>query len=74
MTNIRIAVANVNSEISFESSESPKDIKASIDKALASGGSLSLTDVKGREFLIPTEKIGFVEIGAPTERRVGFGK
>lgn len=74
MAHIRIAVSNVNSELSFESADSPKEVKAAIDKAIASGSTLALTDNKGREYLIPAEKIGYVEIGEQSERRVGFGK
>jgi hypothetical protein len=32
-----------------------------------------MTDVRGHEIVVPADKIGFVEIGQPTERRVGFG-
>lgn len=74
MAHIRIAVTNVTSEIAFESADKAKDVKAAVDKAIASGSVLSLTDSKGREYLIPAEKIGFVEIGEQSERRVGFGK
>lgn len=74
MAHVRIAVTNVNSEISFESADNPKDIKAAIDKAIASGSTLSLTDSKGREYIVPASSIGFVEIGEAAERRVGFGK
>jgi hypothetical protein len=74
MAHIRIAVTHVNSELAFESSQTPKEVKAAIDKALAAGATLSLTDIKGREYLIPAEKIGYIEIREQTERRVGFGK
>ena len=74
MAQVRIAVSDVASEISFESTDNPKEIKAAIDKALSSGSVLSLTDSKGREYLVPAAKIGYVEIGEQSERRVGFGK
>ena len=74
MAQVRIAVSDVASEIAFESGDSPKDIKAAIDKAISSGSTLSLTDTKGREFIVPAAKIGYFEIGEQTERRVGFGK
>ena len=74
MAHIRIAVSDVVSEIAFESADSPKDIKAAVDKAIAAGTTLSLTDNKGREYIVPAAKIGFVEIGEQSERRVGFGK
>ena len=73
MPHIRIAVANVNSELAFDSNQSAKEIKAAVDKALSSGATLSLIDSKGREYVIPAEKIGYVEIGEQSERRVGFG-
>ncbi len=74
MAHVRIAVTDVISEISFESADSPKDVKAAIDKAIAAGTTLALTDTKGREFIVPAAKIGYVEIGEQSERRVGFGK
>ena len=36
-------------------------------------GVLSLTDEKGRRFLVQATKIAYVEIGAADVRRVGFG-
>jgi hypothetical protein len=73
MSHIRIAVTNVSSELSFNTDQSSKEIKTAIDKAIKDGSTLSLTDVKGREFIVPAEKIGFIEIGEQSERRVGFG-
>ena len=73
MSHIRIAVTNVSSELSFNTDQSSKEIKTAIDKAIKEGTVLSLTDVKGREFIVPAEKIGFIEIGEQSERRVGFG-
>lgn len=34
---------------------------------------LSLTDERGRRFLVSVAKIAYVEIGAADARRVGFG-
>ena len=36
-------------------------------------GVLSLTDEKGRLFLVQISRIAYVEIGAADGRRVGFG-
>ena len=74
MSHIRIAVTNVASEISFDSNQSSKEIKSAVDAAIANGATLSLVDVKGREFLVPAANIGFIEIGEQAERRVGFGQ
>ncbi|MFM8620752.1 MAG: DUF3107 domain-containing protein [Candidatus Nanopelagicaceae bacterium] len=74
MAHVRIAVTDVISEISFEAADNPKEIKTAIEKALAAGTVLALTDTKGREYVVPAAKIGYVEIGEQSERRVGFGK
>jgi hypothetical protein len=70
---VRIAIADITSELSFECESSPTDIKAAVAKALADNSLLSLTDIRGHEVIVPAARIGYVEIGQPTERRVGFG-
>jgi hypothetical protein len=70
---VRITVANVNSDINFESSLSAADIQSAVNAALKSGDALSLEDIRGRVVMVPADKIGFVEIGEQTDRRVGFG-
>jgi hypothetical protein len=70
---VRITVANVNSDINFESSLSAADIQSAVKAALKSGDALTLEDIRGRVVIVPADKIGFVEIGEQTDRRVGFG-
>ncbi len=70
---VRITVANVNSDINFESSLSAADIQSAVKAALKSGDALTLEDIRGRVVMVPADKIGFVEIGEQTDRRVGFG-
>jgi hypothetical protein len=70
---VRIAIINVNSELSFECPLTPEEIKSAVTAALSSSAPLVLSDVRGHEVIVPAEKIGYVEIGQPTERRVGFG-
>lgn len=70
---VRITVANVNSDVNFESSLSAADIQSAVNAALKSGEALTLEDIRGRVVMVPADKIGFVEIGEQTERRVGFG-
>ena len=45
---------------------------ALITKALDSSQPLILTDTRGRQYVVPASKIGSVEIGDISERRVGF--
>ena len=61
-------------EIVLESGQSPAEVEAIVADALKSvDGRLSLTDEKGRRFLVQSTKIAYVEIGAADVRRVGFG-
>lgn len=73
-TSVRIALANVGTDVAFESPQAPAEIKSAVAKSLSSSEPLVLNDVRGREFVIPADKIGFVEIGEQIERRVGFGQ
>jgi hypothetical protein len=70
---VRISITNVNSELSFECLLTPDEIRAAVNAALSASTPLVLTDVRGHEVIVPADKIGYVEIGQPTERRVGFG-
>ncbi len=70
---VRIAIADVASELSFECPSTLGEIRNAVSQALASGEPLVLSDLRGREIIVPSGKIGFVEIGEQSERRVGFG-
>ncbi len=70
---VRIAVADVSSELSFECPLTPVEIKSAVTAALAAGTPLVLSDIRGHEIVVPAAKIGYIEIGEPVERRVGFG-
>jgi hypothetical protein len=49
-------------------------LRSQVDAALAAGSTLWLTDRKGRQVGVPSEKLAYVEIGSPDdERRIGFG-
>jgi hypothetical protein len=70
---VRITVANVTSDINFESALAAADIQSAVNAAFKSGEALTLEDIRGRVVMVPADKIGFVEIGEQTDRRVGFG-
>ena len=49
-------------------------VREHVDAAFAAGGTLWLTDRRGRQFGVPVEKVAYVEIGSSQgARRVGFG-
>ena len=70
---VRIAVTSVASDIVFESAMSAVEIKSAVTEALLSGKPLTLCDTRGHEIIVPADKIGFVRVGEPASRRVGFG-
>ena len=70
---VRIAVTNVSTELSFECPSPVDEIRSAVTSSIAAGSPLVLSDVHGREIIVPADKIGFVEIGEQIDRRVGFG-
>ncbi|MFB2597758.1 DUF3107 domain-containing protein [Herbiconiux sp. P17] len=70
---IRIGIANSPRELSFESSQTPAEIEKAIATALTDGGThVSLSDNKGKLYLVPVASLSYVEIGSEESRRVGF--
>ena len=69
---IRIGVQHVGREVVLESEQTAEEVRALVDAALAAGSLLSLTDVKGRQVVVPGSIIGFVEIGAKKSGPLGF--
>ena len=74
---VRIGITQVARELLIElSDDTDRDtLRSSIDAAL--GGlvdTLTLTDRRGRDILVPAEKIAYIELGPATgDRRIGFG-
>jgi len=70
---IRIGIRDSGREISFESAQTAAEVEAAVAAVLEGGNNfLKLSDSKGRRFIIPTEALGYVEIGEEETRRVGF--
>lgn len=72
-TQVRITVANISSDLIFETNSSIADVKSAVTAALSAGTPLVLEDSRGHEIIVAGDKIGFVDIGVATDRRVGFG-
>lgn len=70
---VKIGVRDVAREVVLESTQTPEAVADLVAGAVAKGDLLRLTDEKGRLLIIPGALIGYVEIGAPETRRVGFG-
>ncbi len=69
---VKIGVQHAAREVALESAQQPDDVLAAVTEALSTGALLELTDERGRRVLVPGDKIAYVEVGEPVERRVGF--
>ena len=71
---VKIGITDSPRELVLSSAQTPVEVEELVAAALAQGsGLLSLTDEKGRRFLVNPNKVAYVEIGAADTRRVGFG-
>lgn len=70
---VKIGVNDSPREISLESEDTQDAVTAAVEKAIKDGGLLRLSDDRGRTVLVAGDKITYVEIGASSSRRVGFG-
>ncbi len=71
---VRIGVQHATRELVIDSAESTDAILAAVTAAVTGDASvLTLTDERGRQVLIPSDKLAYVEVGEPESRRVGFG-
>ncbi|MFM7542034.1 MAG: DUF3107 domain-containing protein [Actinomycetales bacterium] len=69
---IRISVSDQAREITVELAADRDEVLNTVKTAISQGEPLVLTDVRGRQFVIPAAKISSIEIGESAERRVGF--
>lgn len=70
---IKVGVTDIPRELVISSDQSQADVEKIVSAALAKEVDvLSLTDEKGRKYLVQAAKIAYVEIGPADSRRVGF--
>jgi hypothetical protein len=71
-TDVKIGISDSSHELNFECSNSQAEVIAKVNEAIKSSSVLSLSDSKGREILVPFNKISYVEVGESADRHVGF--
>jgi hypothetical protein len=70
---VKIGVQNVARELVIDTSLSPDDVEKAVSKALSGDEAvLTLEDSKGRKLLVPSDKLAYVEVGAPSAGTVGY--
>lgn len=71
-TEVKIGITDSTHELTLECASSQAEVIAAVNNAIKNSSVLSLSDTKGRELLVPYNKINYVEVGQSSERRVGF--
>ena len=70
---IFIGIRDNTRQLGLDVDMSENELIAKVNEALASAhGVLDLADTKGERALVPAHALGYVQIAAKTERRVGF--
>ncbi len=69
---LKIGVQYAQRELVVETDEKTEAIEGRLNDALAGGTVFTVTDSKGRQILVPGDKITYVEIGTNVSGTVGF--
>ncbi|GAB3586696.1 DUF3107 domain-containing protein [Amycolatopsis endophytica] len=70
---VKIGIKDTPRELVVSSGQSAEEVEKLVADALKTAdGLFSLTDEKGRKFLVPSDRIAYVEIAPSDVRRVGF--
>ncbi|HJQ46255.1 MAG TPA: DUF3107 domain-containing protein [Amycolatopsis sp.] len=70
---VKIGIKDTPRELVVSSGQSAEEVEALVADALKAGeGLLRLTDDKGRKFVVPSDRIAYVEIAPTDVRKVGF--
>jgi hypothetical protein len=70
---VKIGIQSIPRELVLDTPSAPDELERALLTALSNGGMFVVRDEKGGKVLIPAEKIGYVELNASEERRIGFG-
>ncbi|QZY52475.1 DUF3107 domain-containing protein [Leucobacter tenebrionis] len=70
---VRIGIKHSPRELAFETEASADEVRSLIDAAIEKDSALvALADTKGRQYLVDTDSISYVELGGEGGRKVGF--
>ena len=70
---IRIGITNSPRELYFESEQSAAAVEKLVADALGSDAKyLTLSDDKGKLYIVPIAALAYVELGSEESRRIGF--
>jgi Protein of unknown function (DUF3107) len=70
---VKIGIQSVPRELVLETDSPYEEIERAVRAAVADGAVLVLQDDKGGRVLVPADKLAYVDVGGPGQRRIGFG-
>ncbi|GAA4830097.1 DUF3107 domain-containing protein [Luteimicrobium xylanilyticum] len=73
MVEVTIGVKHLPRELVIDTDLTADEVASAVAAALKDESTLQLKDSRGRQYLVPAESLGYVEIGTEETRRVGFG-
>lgn len=71
---VKIGVVYAPRELVVEIEQTPEEVEKALSKAIVDGGVFSLVDQKGHRVVVPVDKIAYLEVAQPDDRKVGFGR
>ncbi|MDT8909387.1 DUF3107 domain-containing protein [Amycolatopsis sp. PS_44_ISF1] len=71
---VKIGIKDTPRELVVSSGQTADEVEQLVADALTAGdGLFRLNDEKGRKYLVPADRIAYVEIAPSDTRKVGFG-
>jgi hypothetical protein len=71
---VKIGIKDTPRELVVSSGQSPEEVEKLVAEALTAGdGLFRINDEKGRKYIVPSDRIAYVEIAPSDVRKVGFG-
>lgn len=70
---VKIGIKETPRELVVSSTQSPDEVEKLVADALKSAdGIFRIDDEKGRKYIVPSERIAYIEIAPSDVRKVGF--
>ncbi|QRP45042.1 DUF3107 domain-containing protein [Amycolatopsis sp. FDAARGOS 1241] len=71
---VKIGIKDTPRELVVSSGQTADEVEKLVSEALNAGdGLFRLNDDKGRKYIVPADRIAYVEIAPSDVRKVGFG-
>lgn len=69
---VKIGMQSTPRELVLDTNSSAEEVEHALTEAVGASAVFVLKDDKGGKFLVPADKIAYVEVGGAEPRRIGF--